>query len=326
MKISIIIKAYNEEANIAKSVESSLEAVKEFGGEVIVVDSLSEDNTVEIVKKYPVKIVQINKNSIKTSAAALEVGYRASRGEFILALDGDMILDKNFIKKALPKFIDQNVAAIGGLIHEPYAGNILSKRAQRYYKRINTGEVDYLDGGGLYRRSAIQKIGYLSNPYLFSAEESELGFELVKRNYKLLRLRIPFAVHYFYREPTTNILLKKWKAGYMYGFGQVLRLSIKSGYSVKYLLKLRIYITTLIWYFLLLIALFSLYFTKTIFLYYVTATSILLILLLIRKKNFKDLLFSLFSWTIRTLGIIRGFLIQQKTAGDYNLRFKVIKG
>lgn len=325
MKVSIIIKAYNEEKTIAKSIESSLDAIKGIGGEVIVVDSLSADKTLRIAKTYPVVVVQINKNSIKTAALALEVGYRASKGEYVYVLDGDMILEKNFIKKVLPLFKDKRVAGVGGIIREPHAGNFLSERAQRYYNKIQVGEVNYLDGGGLYRRSAIEGIGHLANPYLFSAEESELGFELKKHNYRLIRTNISSVVHYFDEDKTSSILIKNWKTGYMYGFGQVLRLSFKSGYFFRYLIKLRIYIATLLWFMLLLVSIFSLIFTKWVFFIYSLFTFAALIILLIKKRSLKDLLFSIFIWNLRSIGIIIGFTMGAKNAEKYKLPYSIVK-
>ena len=325
MDISIIIKAYNEENNIAKAIQSSLKSLKKYNGEVIVVDSLSSDDTVKIAKKYPIKIVQLNKNSIKTPAAALEVGYRASKGQYLLVIDGDMVLNQEFIKRALPKFKDKNIGAVGGLIYWPDVGNIISKRFHKKYKKIKIGQVEYLDGGGLYNKKAIKQVGYLSNPYLFSGEESELGYELIKRNYKIIRLNIPFATHYFDKDSTPRILLRKWKTRYMFGFGQVLRLSISSGFFIKYLLKLRIYILTLIWYILLLIVILSLKFSFIPFLIYSIITLILAITLLIKKRSLKEGFFSIFSWAITTTGIVCGFFKPSKTAKDYNLKFKLIK-
>ena len=54
LPISIIIVTYNEEKNI----EDCLKSVYEWADEIIVVDSYSTDNTLDIVKKYTANIVQ----------------------------------------------------------------------------------------------------------------------------------------------------------------------------------------------------------------------------------------------------------------------------
>ena len=61
IKVSIIIKALNEEEHIIKCIEKAIAALKEVKGknEIILVDSGSRDDTVKLAKKYPIKILQI---------------------------------------------------------------------------------------------------------------------------------------------------------------------------------------------------------------------------------------------------------------------------
>ena len=59
MKLSIGIKALNEEADIAAAIESALAAAEPFAGEVVLADSGSTDRTIEIARSYPVRIVQL---------------------------------------------------------------------------------------------------------------------------------------------------------------------------------------------------------------------------------------------------------------------------
>ena len=47
-RVSVIIKALNEQKRIAVSIESALTAISAVGGEVILADSCSTDRTVEI--------------------------------------------------------------------------------------------------------------------------------------------------------------------------------------------------------------------------------------------------------------------------------------
>ena len=53
MKITAIIPTLNEEVHIEDSIKSV-----DFADEIIVIDSFSQDSTIEIVKKHNVKIIQ----------------------------------------------------------------------------------------------------------------------------------------------------------------------------------------------------------------------------------------------------------------------------
>ncbi len=88
--VSVIIKALNEEANIARAIESALTAVETIGGEVILADSRSTDKTVEIALRYPVRIVRLV-DSNERSCVLLQLGFQEAR-EFVYVLDGDMRL------------------------------------------------------------------------------------------------------------------------------------------------------------------------------------------------------------------------------------------
>ena len=59
MQISAVIITFNEEENIASCIES----IEDVCDEIIVVDSLSTDKTIEIAKRYPkVKIKKMSRH------------------------------------------------------------------------------------------------------------------------------------------------------------------------------------------------------------------------------------------------------------------------
>src|SRR6516162_8081267 len=97
VKVSVVIKALNEESNISRAVESSLKAVAPYGGEVIVADSCSTDRTVEIASAFPITVVQLSHPEEKCCGISPQLGYQHSNGECIFLLDGDMDLDAAFV-------------------------------------------------------------------------------------------------------------------------------------------------------------------------------------------------------------------------------------
>ena len=327
--ISVIIKALNEEKHIAKCIESALVALRESGGnnEVILVDSYSSDKTVEIAKKYPIKIIQLKKDWLKTPAAALQTGYLHSKGKFIYVLDGDMQLNKDSLKKLLPYLKEENVAGVAGIMKEPPVDNIISKRFQKRYKKfLRIGEANYLDGGGLYKRPSIEKVGYLANPYLHSAEEADLGYQLQKKGFKLLRLNLPTVMHHFYRESGWKIMKNKWKRGYMKGPGQILKGCFRNRYVLQHLIILEIYFFVIFWWIIGLVSLFlSIFAGKNYFIFYALLSCILLIILFLKKKSITDVLFSIYSWSIQGLGMVIGFFENLKNPGDYPKDVIIIK-
>ncbi len=86
MQLSVVIITFNEEANIARTLESVRPLVSDGKGEIIVVDSGSTDRTVEIAKSYGAKVFV---EEWKGFAAQKNSAIAKATGEWILSLDAD---------------------------------------------------------------------------------------------------------------------------------------------------------------------------------------------------------------------------------------------
>lgn len=90
--LSIIIVNWNSTAYILKCVESIYANTHEIEFEILVVDNASPDCDVDIVKRRFPKVVLIESPTNLGFARANNLGYRASRGEFVVFLNPDTIL------------------------------------------------------------------------------------------------------------------------------------------------------------------------------------------------------------------------------------------
>jgi glycosyltransferase involved in cell wall biosynthesis len=89
--ISVVIIAYNEQANLLRTLESVKSLVSDGRGEIIVVDSGSTDRTAEIARSFGAKVfVETWKGYGEQKNSAIG---KAS-GEWILSLDADEELDQ----------------------------------------------------------------------------------------------------------------------------------------------------------------------------------------------------------------------------------------
>lgn len=100
--VSIVIPAYNEQKNIEACLETILnQSYNNY--EVIVVDDGSTDKTIEIVQKYPVKLI---KQSHQGPAKARNLGAKEAKGEILVFMDSDMTFEKNFIRELVTPIIN----------------------------------------------------------------------------------------------------------------------------------------------------------------------------------------------------------------------------
>jgi glycosyltransferase involved in cell wall biosynthesis len=84
--ITVIIPSFNSEQFITRTIESVLTQTR-AADEVLIVDDCSTDKSLDIAKRYPVRILQTVANS--GHATARNLGLRSANGDLIAWLDAD---------------------------------------------------------------------------------------------------------------------------------------------------------------------------------------------------------------------------------------------
>jgi GT2 family glycosyltransferase len=242
-KVSIIIKTLSEETTISRAISSALEAAAPHGGEVIVADSGSTDRTVERAMSYPISVVQLANPQQRCCGIGPQLGFQHSIGDYVYILDGDMELDKGFLREAID-LLDRepSVAGVGGVVREMRFENLeFESRARHFLRRqVEHGaDVDCLTGGGLYRRAAIADVSYLSDRNLHGFEEYDLGARLRAKGWRLVRLNSHAVDHYSYALSSYRLLWYRVRAGRLLALGEILRAAADGKYLKSALLELR---------------------------------------------------------------------------------------
>jgi glycosyltransferase involved in cell wall biosynthesis len=94
--ISIVIPTYNS-SKFMPALLDSIFKNKVEDMEVVIVDDLSTDDTVEIVKRYPVRVIELKKNG--GPARARNIGVGEAKGDIIFFLDSDVVVMDGTIKE-----------------------------------------------------------------------------------------------------------------------------------------------------------------------------------------------------------------------------------
>jgi GT2 family glycosyltransferase len=179
--------------------------------EIVVVDNHSEDASKETITSLFPEITWIEMGYNSGFARANNKGICASKGQMVLLLNSDTIIENNAIEKCVNNFyssgyvacgvqllnedgttqISGNYAMKGGLnylLPLPFMGNLLKLFANIIgAKKPNvpdaTGivEVDWINGAFLMvKKSAIEKAGLLDEDFFLYAEEAEWCSRLKK--------------------------------------------------------------------------------------------------------------------------------------------------
>lgn len=98
--LSFIIPAYNEEKLIGSTIEAIRAAcvniVEEF--EIIVADDASDDRTAAIAREHGATVISCNNRKI---SATRNAGARAARGEYLVFVDADTLVNRGAVTGAL---------------------------------------------------------------------------------------------------------------------------------------------------------------------------------------------------------------------------------
>jgi glycosyltransferase involved in cell wall biosynthesis len=329
-RVSVIIKAYNEERRIEDALRSSLAAVAEVGGEVILADGHSTDNTVAIASAFPVRIVRLLDGGERSCGIGPQLGFQHACGEYVYVMDADMQLRPGFLRAALDYLeAHPHVAGVGGRIVEMNLHCMeYRERALRNAAHLAAGEVDRLDGGGLYRREAVEQVGWLSDRNLHAYEEFDLAVRLRADGWDLVRIPVDAVTHYGHDAPPYQLLMRRWRSKYVCGLGELLRGAAgRPHWSLVWrdLRELKLYVAVVAWWLVLLSSpawpLPGL----------ARALAVLAVGLLpfaaigVKKRSAARAVYSVVSWNVNAAGMVLG-LFRPRTAPDLRIAVAVQHG
>lgn len=173
MKVSLITVTYNSDKTLRDTINSVLAQTYE-DIEYIVVDGLSKDKTVDIIREYEPQFVgRMKWISEKDSGLydAMNKGIRMATGDVVGILNSDdFFTSKDVIEKVVAGFT-KDTDAVYGDIHFVNPDNL--QRCVRYYS------------SRIFKRS-LMKMGFIpAHPSFYCRKECFEKFGYYKTNYKI---------------------------------------------------------------------------------------------------------------------------------------------
>lgn len=213
-KISVIIPNYNGE----KTLENCLAAVyasnyDQF--EVIVVDDCSEDSSVDIIKRFPCRLIQLHKHS--GASAARNAGARISQGELLFFTDSDCVLQKNTLAIASQTLLaNGSNAVIGGTYQQQSFDKCFFSQFQsvfiHYSETKNSTNPDYIatHAMAIYKDTFLASGGFKEH-WLPILEDVEFSHRLRSTGHRLLinaNILVQHIFHFSLRKSFRNAIRK----------------------------------------------------------------------------------------------------------------------
>ena len=227
MKLSIIIVSYNVKHFLDQCLYSVQTAIKDIDAEVYVVDNLSGDGSCEMVREKHAWVNLIENKQNTGFAVANNQAIRLSRGEYVLLLNPDTLVQEQTFRRCI-EFMDSHPdAGALGIKMIDGKGNYLpeskrglptpavafykisgliklvpkSERFARYYMghlpndQIN--EIEILAGAFMFmRKKTLDTVGLLDEDFFMYGEDIDLSYRIIKAGYKNYYLPEPSIIHY----------------------------------------------------------------------------------------------------------------------------------
>jgi glycosyltransferase involved in cell wall biosynthesis len=330
INLSIVIIAHNEAKNIARSITSALHAARhQPNTEILLVDSASSDETVEIARQYPISIVRLPSDWFLSVAAGRLIGMQYTRGELVLHMDGDMELDPDWADRAVAYMREHaDAGAVAGYYRNILVeGNqIVGERDVHYEPGERVRQVRYVGGAALYRREAINAGGGFQ-PYIRGEEDVYLCLGIRHAGYKVVQL--PYLMSKHYSMPS-NSMAYSWRRlllGMWLGFGQVPRYSLGTRLFWTYLNERGSFIIYLLGAAMTVITLLVTILSKNFFVFggWMLIVVIFMGVFTVRKRSLRKTLVSIFAHTGIAISAVRGFLIRPHSPAEYPRNVEVIQ-
>ena len=191
-KISILTSAYNEEENIANTINAVLNSnYPKDKLELIVVNDESTDNTLEEMKKFGDKIKIIDKKN-SGKADSLNHAAKFASGDIVAIVDADSYPNEDAIRNMVGYFEEEGVGAVTSTVLVKNRNKRLEKLQSVEYIIIalNRKLLQFIDGIyvtngplSMYKREVFFECGGFDHKNL--TEDIELTWNVLSKGYKV---------------------------------------------------------------------------------------------------------------------------------------------
>jgi len=189
--ISIIVPSYNASFSIGNCLDA-IYRTKGVDFEVIVVDDISTDNTLEIVRKYTCRVIELEKKS--GPSVGRNVGVENAKSDIIMFVDSDAVVQEGGIERIVKGFRENpGVACISGVFDaNPNDIGWFSRYRDRqvvywHYSACDEVTVFVLTAGAI-RKNVFFEVGGFEREFGVAAdiEDFEIGHRIVSKGYKMI--------------------------------------------------------------------------------------------------------------------------------------------
>lgn len=184
--VSVVIPCYKQAQYLGECIESVLQQTYR-NIEIIVVNDGSPDNTLEVAKKYPVRIVDKPNGGV---SSARNAGIAIARGKWILTLDADDMIEPTFIETTI------GVDDIVGTAQRTFGDeNNIYKMPSEHPTYEEELEINQTNCASLYKREIWEKIGGNDETMRDGYEDWDFWIRAMHEGYSMTIIQKPLMLY-----------------------------------------------------------------------------------------------------------------------------------
>lgn len=218
MDLTVAVPCYNGARYVGPTIESLLDQSWP-ADEIIVVDDGATDESVDVIRRYPVTLVQHAQN--RGLSSARNTAIDTANGDILVFIDVDALADENLLEVLRSGYDAPRVGGVGG---QGIESNIhsLADRWRRTHASQTHGnqpkDVEAFFGLCMsYRLNALRSVGGFNENFRTNGEDLDVGIRLNAAGYRLRYL--PEAKVYHQRtddEASLKRTMVAWHTGAYY--------------------------------------------------------------------------------------------------------------
>ena len=213
--LSVVVIGRNEGARLVRCLESIGRMSPLQGSiEVIYVDSGSTDDSLERAAQFKVKVERVE-SANPCAAVGRNAGWRAAKAPIVLFLDGDTVLERNFVAESIAELNDRSVAVVFGNRREVNPKASIYNRVLDLDWNPPAGNVEFCGGDALIRREVLERVGGFDER-LIAGEEPEMCQRIRALGFNILHVDRPMTGHDLAITRFSQYWRRAFRTGYAY--------------------------------------------------------------------------------------------------------------
>lgn len=195
--VSVVMPVLNEEKYIKNCLDSLLsQDYPKENLEILLIDGMSNDNTVKIINEYTSKydFIKLFSNPKKTVQYALNIGIKNAKGDFIVRMDAHASYSNDYISKCMEYLKKTKAENVGGptivkgispvqkIVAAAY-NSPFALGGSRHYEENFEGYADTV-AWGAFKKQTLEKLG-MYDERLPRSEDDDLNFRITKNGGKI---------------------------------------------------------------------------------------------------------------------------------------------